>query len=157
MEKSFNCEICNYQAKYKYEYTKHLNSAKHKRGGKSLNYNCDKCDYMGLNKWNLTMHQAKNHYSIDEKKTMRFYCAICDCICFSQLYYNTHINSTLHKSKILIHNFTKDNNITIPPIIKNENKTNMVKLEENLKLYIKDTIDNLKNDLLSDISMLINK
>jgi hypothetical protein len=35
----------------------------------------------------------------DQKNQLKYYCNICDCLCFSQLYYNKHIDSTAHKIK----------------------------------------------------------
>jgi hypothetical protein len=152
-EKKFYCECCNYTALYKSEFDKHLKSAKHKRGGKYIDYKCNGCDYQGLNRWNLTMHQATTHYTIEQKKKLKYYCEYCDCICFSALYYNTHLKSPLHKSKMIIHN----SEIGIPldiNLIEQNNNTKKISnstMEENLKKYMKSLIDNLEIKLLNAI------
>jgi hypothetical protein len=150
-KKVFNCETCNYSCEYKYEFDKHSESKKHKRNGKPIEYKCDKCDYIGLNKWNLTMHQATKHYTKEQKKAMKYYCEMCNTICFSQLYYNNHVNSITHKSKTIIVNSNNGLPIesSITEISQNK-KTNLKQLEINLKQYIKELFDELKNDLINN-------
>lgn len=107
---NFSCEPCKYKCLYKSEYTKHLHSAKHKRGGKPMVHKCADCDYITNTSWNLKMHIVNRHMTNDQKNQLKYYCNICDCLCFSQLYYNKHIDGNAHKLKasepekeILIH------------------------------------------------------
>ena len=149
-KKVFKCETCNYSCEYKYEFDKHSESKKHKRNGKPIEYKCDKCEYIGLNKWNLTMHQATKHYTKEQKKAMKYYCNMCNTICFSQLYYNNHLNSTSHKSKTIIMN--ANNGLPLDPSIMSlpqVKKTNLTQLEINLKEYIKGMFDELRIDLIN--------
>lgn len=156
MEKKFHCETCNYSAVYNSEYNKHLKSAKHKRGGKYVDYKCNNCDYVGLNKWNLNMHQATTHYTIAQKKELKYYCEICDCICFSALYYNTHLASPLHKSEVIIHNSEIGKQIDMNLDLQTKTTTSHKKIsnftmEENLKKYMKCLIDELGEKILAEI------
>jgi hypothetical protein len=56
--RKFYCNGCNYGAEYKTEFDKHLKTARHKRGGKRVDYNCKTCDYKALNTWNLRVHET---------------------------------------------------------------------------------------------------
>ena len=150
-QKKFHCETCNYSAVYKSEFNKHLKSAKHKRGGKYTDYKCNECDYKGLNKWNLTVHQATTHYTIEQKKKLKYYCEICDFISFSELYHNNHINSTHHKSNEIIHNSKIGNSINVN-VIKDTSKKKDNNMEENLKKYMKELIDDLGKKILDEIN-----
>jgi len=38
------------------------------------------------------------HYTIEQKKELKYYCSVCDSVVFSKLYYENHINSTLYKN-----------------------------------------------------------
>ena len=148
-KKKFYCETCKYTAIYLSEFNKHLISNRHKRGGLPIDYKCTTCEYVGLNKWNLTMHQATTHYTVEQKKELKFYCEVCDCVCFSALYYNTHLSSSLHKSKIIIHNSTSTNPIVCNLLDleiksnKNNKKITNMDMQENLKKYMKSLVDEL--------------
>ena len=91
--KEYYCDTCKYGSEYKTEFNKHLNSAKHKRGGKYIEHNCEICDYKALNKSNLTVHQVTKHYTVEQKKTLKYYCELCDSISFSKLYCRFIISS----------------------------------------------------------------
>jgi len=86
MEKNkFHCELCNYKSKYNSEYEKHVNSAKHKRGGKKKEYNCDICSYKtSISLWNLKMHKSAQHSTKEEREQSKYYCKLCDSIFFSR-------------------------------------------------------------------------
>lgn len=142
----FKCDTCDYSCKYEYEYNKHLKSNKHIRNGKPIEYNCTSCEYKGLNKWNLTMHQATKHYTKEQKKAMKYYCEMCNTICFSKLYYNNHVSSVSHKSKQIIQNANNGLPIEIDKTPDNK-KTSITQLEINLKKYIKEMFDDLKAEL----------
>lgn len=156
-KKKYTCEPCKYTAIYLSEFNKHLTSAKHKRDGKPMNYKCSDCDYTGINRWNLTMHQATTHYTLSQKKELKYYCEVCDCICFSALYFNTHLASPLHKSKVIIHNAEQGKPFDINVIetqIKSEKPTKKLSnsmIEENLKKYMKKLIDDLSEKILVEI------
>ena len=156
-KKKFHCDTCNYSAVYKSEYDKHIKSKRHKRGGHNIDYKCGDCDYTGLNRWNLTMHQATTHYTIKQKKELKYYCDVCDCICFSALYYNTHIASPLHKSKVIINNAEQGLPIgaaLIESHAKLEKPTKKISnsaMQENLKIYMKQLINDLGEKILVEI------
>jgi hypothetical protein len=135
---NFFCEPCNYKCLYKSEYTKHLNSSKHKRGGKPLVHKCYDCNYSSTTSWKLKMHIVNRHMTNDQKNQLKYYCNICDFLCFSQLYYNKHMEGNSHRIKV-------DNSTN------NElNKTN-----DNIDSNIKDYIDECFRKLINKLKISI--
>jgi hypothetical protein len=99
-EKKYFCQLCNFKSNYNSEIEIHLNSEKHKRGGKKKEYNCDVCSYKTIvSLWNLKMHKASKHYTKEEREQSKYYCKTCDSIFFSPLYYNNHLKSIMHQTK----------------------------------------------------------
>ena len=75
---SLYCNCCNYQAKFVSEFNKHLASQKHARKGVKKDYNCDSCEYFATTHWNLKMHRVIKHYTMEQKKELKYYCSLCD-------------------------------------------------------------------------------
>lgn len=156
------CSCCNYKANFQSEFNKHLKSQKHARKGKPKEINCDVCDYTATTNWNLKIHKVIKHYTLEQKKELKYYCHLCDSVVFSKLYYDNHINSTFHKNNIILEN-TKNGQITDIKLYKKtkqQNKTNIElmintnqtsQIEINLKEYIKELIDEMKLDLIKVI------
>lgn len=137
MEKSkFYCELCKFKCNFNSEYDKHLNSAKHKRGGKKKEYNCDICNYKTtISLWNLKMHQSAKHSTKEEREASKYYCKVCDAIFFSPLYYNNHLKS-------IIHNNNKDNS---------EDKHKLSLLDRKLIIMKEDIKKELYNELRNEL------
>jgi hypothetical protein len=132
-ESRFVCETCNFKTNYKSENERHINSAKHKRGGIKKSYPCDKCSYItNTSLWNLKMHKSAQHSTKEEREKSKYYCKLCDSIFFSPLYYNNHLKSTLHKN-----NTEKENEDVVnkPKISILDNKLLLMKEEIKKELY----------------------
>ena len=153
------CSCCNYKAKFQSEFNKHLKSQKHGRNGKPKDIKCDICNYIATTNWNLKIHTVIKHYTLEQKKELKYYCQLCDSVVFSKLYYDNHLNSTFHKNNIILEN-TKNGQITEIESYKKtkqQNKTNIElvintnyisQIEINLKMYIKELFDEMKLDLI---------
>ncbi len=156
------CECCNYKAKCQSEFNKHLKSQKHARKGVKKDYKCESCDYFATTHWNLKMHVVLKHYDLEQKKTLKYYCELCDNVNFSNLYYQNHLKSTLHKNNTIISNQQKGI-VTDIQIYKRkkQNKTDSIELvgnintetnlENKLKIYMKELIDEMKNEIIQEI------
>jgi hypothetical protein len=141
IKSKFNCDLCNYACTYKSEFNKHLKSAKHKRGGAPVNHDCNLCNYSSSSPWNLKMHIVNIHMTKEEKKELQYYCEICDCLCFSQLYYNTHMDSKEHNAKIDKVSLSED--------------LQTKKINNNIKIYLDNKINTMKNDIISELKKYI--
>ena len=120
------CNCCNYQARFLSEFNKHLKSQKHARKGIKKDYKCESCEYYATTHWNLKMHCVIKHYTIEQKKELKYYCSLCDNVNFSNLYYINHLKSTLHKNNTIINEIPNDklNEIKLYKMIKRkENRT----------------------------------
>jgi len=163
-EKSLYCSCCNYQAKFPSEFNKHLGSQKHSRKGIKKDYKCDNCEYFATTHWNLKMHCVLKHYTLEQKKELKYYCKLCDNINFSNLYYQNHMKSTLHKNNIMINEMNDDtlNDIKIYKQTRNTNKTkeldsNISQLEINIKKYMDDAFNKIKEEIICEINKIIKK
>ena len=156
IKSKFHCQSCNYACTYKSEFNKHLKSAKHKRGGTPINYDCDICNYASNSSWSLKIHIVNTHMSKEEKKELQYYCDVCDCLCFSQLYYNTHIDSKEHNAKI--NDRSSNDNLQTKKINK---QISSKKMNNDIKNYIDNKINTLKNELMVELKtyldLFINK
>jgi len=160
------CSCCNYQANFQSEFNKHLKSQKHGRKGKPKEINCDACDYIATTNWNLKIHKVIKHYTPEQKKELKYYCHLCDSVVFSKLYYDNHLNSTLHKNNLILENMENTKNGELTGIklykkTKQQNKTNIElvvnnndisQIEINLKKYIKELLDEMKLELIEQIN-----
>ena len=156
------CEYCNYQANFQCEFNKHLQSQKHARKGVKKINKCETCEYVATNIWNLKMHQVLKHYTEEQKKTLKFYCNICDNVTFTQLFYNNHMNSTSHKNNVILedqkngknntiqlYKRTKKNNSSTIELIANVNNNEPKNNDmEELKIYIKELISEMKKEII---------
>jgi len=97
-KKEFFCHLCNYKTHNCNEWIKHNECKKHKRNGELLPKDCSICGYKGYTHWNLKMHMITNHSTLEERKTQRFYCSICDVVFFSQSYNDKHYAGKRHKN-----------------------------------------------------------
>ena len=160
IKSKFHCQSCNYACTYKSEFNKHLKSAKHKRGGAPINYDCNICNYVSNSSWSLKIHIVNTHMTKEEKKELQYYCDVCDCLCFSQLYYNTHIDSKDHNARI---NEQSSNNNVQTKINKQISSHDLQtkKINNDVKNYIDNKINTLKNELMVELKtyldLLINK
>ena len=162
------CVCCDYQANFQCEYNKHLTSQKHARKGGKKIHKCENCEYVAINVWNLKMHQVLKHYTAEQKKELKYYCSICDNVTFTKLFYNNHINSTAHNNnviledqkngknnKIQLYKRTKKNNISTIELMANidntEPKNNDI---EDLKIYIKELISEMKKEIINEINKI---
>lgn len=147
-DKILYCKCCKYQANFLCEFNKHLKTQKHQRAGKKKDYKCTNCSYVATTHWNQKMHIVLKHYTIEQKKQLKYYCSLCDSVNFSSLYYDNHIKSTLHKNNILKEPTIID--ISIP----NQSIDN---INENIKQYIETALDNTRKDIFNYIDKIINK
>lgn len=84
-EKLF-CKYCDYTAKNKYNFKRHLKTTKHqKHVDGNTDYCCEACDYTTHDKSNFNKHlKTKGHLQMtgqvkaDKKKKKETYCHICD-------------------------------------------------------------------------------
>lgn len=147
------CETCNYGSEFNNVYMKHMHSEKHLRNGEKKIFKCEKCDYKTTTShWNLRMHITSKHSSIEEKLKQKYYCAVCDSVFFSPLFYKNHIKSILHINKTILNN-SLNNNL-------NNNNTNEIKFidvsNNNLDITINDDMKTelkteLKNELKAEL------
>ena len=158
---SLYCNCCNYQAKFPCEFNKHLKSQKHLRKGVQKEYNCDSCEYYATTHWNLKMHCVIKHYTIEQKKELKYYCSLCDNVNFSNLYYTNHLKSTLHKNNVII-NEIPDSELKLYKQAKQNKKINIKsninntsQLEINIKTHIEELFDKMKKEILSEIKCII--
>lgn len=105
-------------------------------------YKCNKCNYTSSTLWNLKKHTAETHISIKEKKKLPFYCKICDSTSISQLYYDKHLNSDIHKNKI---------KSLIEEKEEKDEKEESFNIDANIKKYIDDCINKMKNDIIAEL------
>jgi hypothetical protein len=108
--KKYNCNYCKFYTNNPTEWIIHMKSKKHERLGNPKSYNCPKCTYKALNNWNLTMHTFTNHATKEERAQYKYYCPDCDKVFFCNKYYNTHMETALHKNRILANKYLEDLN-----------------------------------------------
>jgi len=109
MDKIFYCEKCDYVAKYKSDYDKHLNGSKHLTGKRKERcdkqeepFKCAVCGYESTNEFNYKSHYLNNHSTKeDKKKDFKYYCECCDFGTFVKTCYELHIKTQKHKTKSL--------------------------------------------------------
>jgi hypothetical protein len=141
-KEKYYCNMCEYKTNIKSAYDKHTKSAKHLRGGTSVSYKCLSCDYIATTRWNLYMHNASLHMTKEQKKNMQYYCEICDCLCFSKLYFKNHTESSLHKNNIILAN--EGGNPKKITLYKHNNESKII---SEIKIYI----NNIKNEIIDAI------
>jgi len=127
-DNSLYCNCCNYLAKFQCEFNKHLKSQKHARKGIKKDYKCNTCDYSATTHWNLKMHTVLKHYTMEQKKELKYYCNLCDNVNFSNLYYMNHVKSTLHKNNTIL-NDIKNGHIKDGKIYKQTKTNNKINIE----------------------------
>jgi hypothetical protein len=163
-ENKLYCKCCQYQAKFPSEFNKHLLSKKHARQGKKKDYSCTECEYVATTHWNLKIHHATKHMTLEQKKALKYYCIICNSVTFSQMYYNQHVNSTMHKNNVIlsenkngiIKNNDKQNNDKQNNDRQNNDKQNidLPYNEPNLRIYIKQLLDEMKHEIIDEIKKI---
>ena len=163
MSDSLYCSCCNYQAKFPSEFNKHLTSQKHSRKGIKKDYKCSNCEYFATTHWNLKMHCVLKHYTLEQKKELKYYCKLCDNVNFSNLYYQNHLKSTLHKNNILINEMSEET-LTDMKIYKQTrtktkelDTTSITQLEINIKKYMDELFSKMKEEILNEINKSIIK
>ena len=62
-----------------------------------LKIKCEKCNYKANTNWNVKLHYLTNHSTIEERKTYKYYCEICDIVLLCEKYYISHCESIKHK------------------------------------------------------------
>jgi len=99
------CNLCDYKTSKPSDWIKHVDSEKHKRGGKRKEIKCDKCYYISsASHWLLKQHMLTQHSTKEERSKHKYYCSTCDYVFFSKLYLDKHINGKHHKIKVLAYN-----------------------------------------------------
>ena len=93
----FTCELCNYKTNIKTNYTRHTNSLKHIRNGKSICHKCELCNYTTERPFNLKIHMKKH----DPKRMYKFLCTACNYKAFDITNIRNHIKRESHKKKII--------------------------------------------------------
>ena len=58
---------------------------------------CENCNYKANTNWNIKLHYLTNHSTMEERKTYKYYCEICDVVLLCEKYYVSHIESKKHK------------------------------------------------------------
>ena len=96
------CEYCNYKALDRSKWIKHINSQKHKRGGKTKIENniCEICGYWSVHTGNFQVHKICAHGTVEQKKQAPFYCKCCNKAYYSDLFYQNHLKSKKHNDEI---------------------------------------------------------
>ena len=153
------CEICNYGCNHNNVYMKHIKSEKHLRHGVKKVFNCTQCDYKTeTSHWNLKMHIMSKHSTIEEKLKEKYYCAICDSIFFSPLFYKNHIKSILHINNSVLNNINNGLPSSLPNIdIESSNDSN-ANFKAELKAEIKAELRaELRAELKKEIMLEIKK
>jgi hypothetical protein len=140
IEKKYNCEKCKYSTDTKLNWLYHLDSNKHKRGGKLLTDTCSECNYVATNHWNLKYHIASQHSTIEERKKQKYYCNICDTVFFCKLYMDKHNEGKKHKKMLLSSNKKIDGINNKQNLIDEINKQNY-----NLKANLEDLYKMISN------------
>ena len=62
-----------------------------------LKIKCENCNYTAKTNWNVKLHYLTNHSTIEERKTYKYYCEICDVVLLCEKYYVAHCESKKHK------------------------------------------------------------
>ncbi len=63
----------------------------------TLKIKCKCCNYKAMTNWNIKLHYLTNHSTIEERKTYKYYCEICDVVLLCEKYYVSHRESKKHK------------------------------------------------------------
>jgi hypothetical protein len=94
------CEKCNFHANRPSEWLLHIETEKHKRDGQQKSKICDICNLELKSHWIQKIHKLKLHSTIEERSQQKYYCADCDYVFVSKLYYDKHIEGKIHKNLI---------------------------------------------------------
>lgn len=68
-EKRYFCETCDYVTSYSRDYTRHLNSKRHRNVNVTDKYKCDICNYITNKKYNYTIHMSSKKHDDNVRKT----------------------------------------------------------------------------------------
>jgi hypothetical protein len=100
-KKTFTCDVCNYTTIKPSDWIKHINSAKHKRGGNKKSKKCEECELEFFSHWNLKHHILVTHSAKEERDKQKYYCKDCDQVFFCSQYMKKHIEGKRHKNYVL--------------------------------------------------------
>ena len=90
------CEPCKYKTLRAFDLEPHYKSKLHERNGQPKTKKCDECNYSAITHWLIKMHKIINHSTLEERKTQKYYCAICDVVFFNPQYKEKHLQSAKH-------------------------------------------------------------
>ena len=106
----YHCESCKYTTKYHSSWIQHVNTEKHKNGGKKSmpprNYtkkkafdpNCKHCSYTTHIVNSMTVHILTNHSTSEERRAgFKYYCETCDVGVVCEKAYIRHCDTKKHK------------------------------------------------------------
>jgi hypothetical protein len=108
LQEPYYCECCKYTTKYRASWMHHLDTIKHKNGGKrpvknpmNLDSNCKHCNYTSENLLNMTVHTLTNHSTSEERRArFKYYCEICDIGAVSENAFLRHCDTKKHKFRL---------------------------------------------------------
>ena len=135
----FYCEICKYGCNHNSVFMRHQKSEKHLRNGEKKIYKCPDCDYKTeTSHWNLKMHIMSKHSTPEEKSKQKYYCATCDGVFFSPLFYKNHIKSITYINKMVMSTGSINNDIVHnPDVTLNEDLITLkAELKRNYQNYL---------------------
>lgn len=96
----YYCECCEVKVNHINNWTRHVNSSKHKRAGQPKSIECSLCDRKFINHITQKHHMLSAHASKEERAKEKYYCNTCDYVFISKLYMDKHIEGKFHKSKV---------------------------------------------------------
>ena len=108
--KKFNCELCNYTTIKPSDWIKHINSAKHQRGGVRKTKNCEICNKDFFSHWSLKHHILVTHQTKEERMKQKYYCSDCDQVFFCKLYRDKHMIGIKHMNIIKANKLVEEMN-----------------------------------------------
>lgn len=106
---NFPCNICNKNFTTQQALSKHMRSKMHDKkmnNDEIFSLKCKSCEYEGKTKQKLKTHILMHHSTSEEKEaSANFYCGVCDKPFFSQQYFDRHMVSKYHLSKVKLAEF----------------------------------------------------
>ena len=128
--KEYFCFLCDYKTSRCSDWCKHINSQKHQRDGQKKPTKCDLCNYETSTFWNLSNHKISCHSTLEERKSQKYYCDICDVVFFCNAYMKKHYEGKYHKNKELANKYEQE------LIVRQENEEKLLNNINNLELNI---------------------
>ena len=154
----FYCKSCEYKTSNKYNYNRHILSAKHKMDTKNINnieqtFICKKCNYVTSNKCNYDKHLLTSKHKNDTKnmKSMNNGVELYMCKCGNKYKYSQGLCK--HRKQCTFVENKENNNVNIT--IENVNKESNENIERQPPNDKKD-LSNIITEVVKQNTILLN-